>query len=203
MAGRATLLRVSGRSTLRFCTCSCVWKAQFPTADLRPPCVLAGLYSCIELIERHDVAHVEGMGMAELKAAEDWPVRDASPCPRCRPWCRRARTRPTAAIDLPDQPTRGHLFTGVVADVCRRGGRRGGRGGLSPPLPRVDPGAAMLRATRPGDDRRNDLTSCSGAQAGWPLRGRAQASYAAAGQPQGSSGGHSSGGLRGSPKPGR
>jgi len=139
--------------------------------------------------------------MAELKTAENWPVRDASPCPRCRPWCRRARTRPTAAIDLPDQPTRGHLFTGVVADVCRRGGRRGGRGGLSPPLPRVDPGAAMLRATRPGDDRRNDLSSCSGAQAGWPLRGRAQASYAAAGQPQGSSGGHSSGGLRGSPKP--
>ena len=40
-----------------------------------------------------------------------------------------------------------------------------------------------------------------GAQAGWSLRGRAQASYAAAGQPQGSSGGHSSGGLRGSPKP--
>ena len=48
---------------------------------------------------------------------------------------------------------------------------------------------------------RNDLASCSGAQARWPLRGRAQASYAAAGQPQGSSGGHSSGGLRGSPKP--
>ena len=176
-------------------------QAQFPTADLRPSCVLAGLYSCIELLGRHDVAHVERMGMAELKTAENWPVRDASPCPRCRPWCRRARTRPTAAIDLPDQPTRGHLFTGVVADVCRRGGRRGGRGGLSPPLSRVDPGAAMLRATRPGDDRRNDLTSCSGAQAGWPLRGRAQASYAAAGQPQGSSGGHSSGGLRGSPKP--
>ena len=128
-------------------------------------------------------------------------MRDASPCPRCGPWCRHARTRPTASIDLPDQPTRGHLFTGVVADVCRRGGRRGGRGGLSPPLPRVDPGAAMLRATRPGDDRRNDLSSCSGAQAGWPLRGRAQASYAAAGQPQGSSGRHSSGGLRGSPKP--
>ena len=42
-----------------------------------------------------------------------------------------------------------------------------------------------------------------GAQARWPLRGRAQASYGgtAAGQPQGSSGGHSSGGLRGSPKP--
>eukprot|EP00964_Phaeocystis_antarctica_P132422 scaffold96526_cov83-Phaeocystis_antarctica.AAC.1 len=60
----------------------------------------------------------------------------------------------------------------------------------------------MLRATRPGDDRWNDLTSCSGAQAGWPLQGRAQASSdAAAGQPQGSSGGHSSGGLRGSPKP--
>ena len=178
-----------------------MWKAQFPTADLRPCCVLAGLYSCIELLGRHDVAHVERMGMAELKTAENWPVRDASPCPRCRPWCRRARTRPTAAIDLPDQPTRGHLFTGVVADVCRRGGRRGGRGGLSPPLSRVDPGAAMLRATRPGDDRRNDLTSCSGAQAGWPLRGRAQASYAAAGQPQGSSGRHSSGGLRGGTKP--
>eukprot|EP00964_Phaeocystis_antarctica_P068623 scaffold41578_cov42-Phaeocystis_antarctica.AAC.1 len=55
----------------------------------------------------------------------------------------------------------------------------------------------MLRATWPGDDRRNDLSSCSGAQAGWPLRGRAQASYAAAGQPQGSSGRHASGGLRG------
>jgi len=51
-----------------------VCQAQFPTADLRPSCALAGLYSCIELIERHDVAHVEGMGMAELKAAEDWPV---------------------------------------------------------------------------------------------------------------------------------
>ena len=62
--------------------------------------------------------------MAELKTAEDWPVRDASPCPRCGLWCRHARTRPTASIDLPDQPTRGHLFTGGVADVCRRGGRR-------------------------------------------------------------------------------
>ena len=85
--------------------------------------------------------------MAKLKIAEDWPVRDASPCPRCGPWCRHARTRPTAAIDLPDQPTRGHLFTGVVADVGRRGGRRGGRGGLSMPPPRVDRGAGMLRAT--------------------------------------------------------
>ena len=141
------------------------------------------------------------MGMAELKVAEDWPVRDASPCPRCCPWCRHARTRPTAAIDLPDQPTRGHLFTGVVADVGRRGGRRGGRGGLSTPPPRADRGAAKLRATRPGGGRRTDLSSCSGAQAGWPLRGRAQASYAAAGQPQGSSGRHSSGGLRGSAKP--
>ena len=33
----------------------------------------------------------------------------------------------------------------------------------------------------------------------WPFQ--QQASYSAAGQPQGSSGGHSSGGLRGSPKP--
>ena len=139
--------------------------------------------------------------MAELKVAEDWPVRDASPCPRCCPWCRHARTRPTAAIDLPDQPTRGHLFTGVVADVGRRGGRRGGRGGLSMPPPRVDRGAGMLRATRPGGGRRNDLSSCSGTQTCWPFRGRAQASYAAAGQPQGSSGSHSSGGLRGSTKP--
>ena len=142
------------------------------------------------------MAHAEETGIAELKAAEEWPVRDASPCPRSRPWCCRVRTRPTAAVDLPDQLTRGHLFTGVVADVCRLGSRRGGRGGLSPPSLHVDPGAAMLRATRPGDDRRKDLTSCSGAQAGCPLRGRAQASYAAAGQPQGSSGGHSSGGLR-------
>ena len=91
--------------------------------------------------------------MAKLKTAEDWPVRDASPCPRCGPWCRHARTRPTAAIDLPDQPTRGHLFTGVVADVGRRGGRRGGRGGLSMPPPRVDRGAGMLRATRPAGRR--------------------------------------------------
>ena len=144
------------------------------------------------------------MGMAEPKTAEDWPVRDASPCPRCGPWCRHARTRLTAAIDLLDQPTRGHLFTGVVADVGRRGGRRGGRGGLSPPPPRAgphQPGAAMLRATRPGGGRRIDPSSCPGAQAGWPLRGRAQASHAAAGQPQGSSGGHSGGGLRGGPKP--
>jgi hypothetical protein len=139
--------------------------------------------------------------MAELKVAEDWPVRDASPCPRCCPWCRHAQTRPTAAIDLPDQPTRGHLFTGVVADVGRRGGRRGGRGGLSMPPPRVDRGAGMLRATRPGGGRRNDLSSCSGTQTCWPFRGRAQASYAAAGQPQGSSGGHSGGGSRPSPKP--
>jgi hypothetical protein len=139
--------------------------------------------------------------MTELKTAEAWPVRDASPYPRCGPWCRHARTRPTAAIDLPDQPTRGHLFTGVVADVGRRGDRRGGRGALSTPPPRADRGAAMLRATRPGGGRRTDLSSCSGAQAGWPLRGRAQASYAAAGQPQGSSGRHSSGGLRGSAKP--
>ena len=46
----------------------------------------------------------------------------------------------------------------------------------------------MLRATRPGGGRRiDDLEfSCPGAQAGWTLeslRGRAQASYAAAGQP--------------------
>ena len=133
--------------------------------------------------------------MAELKTAEDWPVRDASPYPRCGPWCRHARTRPTAAIDLPDQPTRGHLFTGGLADVGRRGGRRGGWGGLSTPPPRAARGAAMLRATRPGGGRRTDLSSCSGAQAGCPLRGRAQASYAAAGQPQGSSGRHSSGGV--------
>ena len=131
--------------------------------------------------------------MAELKTAEGRPVRDASLCPRCRPWPHHARAHPTAAIDLPDQPTRGHLITGVVADVGRRGGRRGGRGGLSMPPPRVDRGAGMLRATRPGGGRRTDLSSCSGAQAGWPLRGRAQASYAAAGQPQGSSGGHSGG----------
>ena len=133
------------------------------------------------------------MGMAELKVAKDWPVRDASPCPRCGPWCRHARTRPTAAIDLPDQPTRGHLFTGVVADVGRRGDRRGGRGALSTPPPRADRGAAKLRATRPGGGRRNDLSSCSGTQTGWPFRGRTQASYADAGQPQGSSGGHSGG----------
>ena len=117
--------------------------------------------------------------MAELKTAEDWPVRDASPCPRCGPWCRHARTRLTAAIDLLDQPTRGHLFTGVVADVGRRGGRRGGRGGLSPPPPR-----AMLRATRPGGGRRIDLSSCPGAQAGCPLRVSVVASCVAAGQPQ-------------------
>ena len=139
--------------------------------------------------------------MAELKTAEDWPVRDASPCPRCRPWPHHARAHPTAAIDLPDQPTRVYLFTGVVSDLGRRGGRRGGRGGLSPPPLRVDPGAAMLRATRPGGGRRINPSSCPGAQAGWPLRGRAQASHAAAGQPQGSSGGHSGGGLRGGPKP--
>ena len=82
--------------------------------------------------------------MAELKTAEDWPVRDASPCPRCRPWPHHARAHPTAAIDLSDQPTRVYLFTGVVSDLCLRGGRRGGRGGLSPPPLRVDPGAAML-----------------------------------------------------------
>ena len=82
--------------------------------------------------------------MAELKTAEDWPVRDASPCPRCRPWPHHARAHPTAAIDLPDQPARVYLFTGAVSDLGRRGGRRGGRGGLSPPPLRVDPGAAML-----------------------------------------------------------
>ena len=36
--------------------------------------------------------------MTELKTAEAWPVRDASPYPRCGPWCRHARTRPTAAL---------------------------------------------------------------------------------------------------------
>ena len=97
---------------------------------------------------------------------------------------------PLPLVDLPDQPTRGHLCTGVVADVCRRGSLRGGRGGLSSPPLRVDSGAAMLRATRPGGGRRNDLTSCSGAQVGWPLRGRAQASYPAAGQPRGAIGKH-------------
>ena len=147
------------------------------------------------------MAHVKGMSMAELKTAEDWPVRDASPCPRCRPWPHHARTHPTAAIHLPDQPTRGYLLTGAVSDLGRRGGRRGGRGGLSPPPLRVDPGAAMLRATRPGGGRRIDPSSCPGAQASCPLRGRTQASHAAAGQPQGSSGGHSGGGLRGITKP--
>ena len=143
--------------------------------------------------------------MAELKTAEDWPVRDASPCPRCRLWCPHARTHITAAIDLPDQPTRGYLFTGVVSDLGRRGGRRGGRGGLSPPPLHVDPGAAMLRATRPGGGRRmpgsTRARSCPGAQGGCPHRGRAQASHVATDQPQGSSGGHSGGGLRGGPKP--
>ena len=95
--------------------------------------------------------------MAELKTAEGRPVRDASLCPRCRPWPHHARAHPTAAIDLPDQPTRVYLFTGVVSDLGRRGGRRGVRGGLSPPPLRVDPGAAMLRATRPGGGRRIDL----------------------------------------------
>ena len=127
------------------------------TADLRPCCALAGLYSCIELTDWLDVAHVEGMGMAELKAAEHRPVRGISRCPRCRPWYRHARTRPTAASDLPDQPARALLFTGVVADIGRRGGRRRGRGGLSPPPLRVDSGAAMLRATRPGGGRRGNL----------------------------------------------
>ena len=107
--------------------------------------------------------------MAELKTAEGRPVRDASLCPRCRPWPHHARAHPTAAIDLPDQPTRVYLFTGVVSDLGRRGGRRGGRGGLSPPPLRVDPGAAMLRATRPGGGRRINPSSCPGAQAGWPL----------------------------------
>ena len=32
------------------------------------------------------MAHVKGMSMAELKTAEEWPVRDASPCPQCRTW---------------------------------------------------------------------------------------------------------------------
>ena len=82
--------------------------------------------------------------MAELKTAEGRPVRDASLCPRCRPWPHHARAHPTAAIDLPDQPTRVYLFTGVVSDLGRRGGRRGVSGGLSPPPLRVDPGAAML-----------------------------------------------------------
>jgi len=35
---------------------------------------VGGLYSCIELTDWPDVAHVERMGMAELKTAEDWPV---------------------------------------------------------------------------------------------------------------------------------
>ena len=120
--------------------------------------------------------------MAQLKVAEHWLVRDASPCPWCRPWCHRARTRHTVAIDLLEHPTRGHLFTGVVNDAGRRGGRRGGRGALSPPPLRVDSGAAMVRATRSGGGRRSDLTSRSGAQAGCPLRGRAEASCAAAGK---------------------
>ena len=105
--------------------------------------------------------------MAELKAAEHRPVRGISRCPRCRPWYRHARTRPTAASDLPDQPARALLFTGVVADIGRRGGRRRGRGGLSPPPLRVDPCAAMLRASRPGSGRRSNLASCPGAQRGW------------------------------------
>ena len=49
-------------------------RTSLPTADLRPCCALAGLYSCIELTDWPDVAHVEGMGMAKLKTAEDWPV---------------------------------------------------------------------------------------------------------------------------------
>ena len=95
--------------------------------------------------------------MAELKTAEGRPVRDASLCPRCRPWPHHARAHPTAAIDLPDQPTRVYLFTGVVSDLGRRGGRRGGRGGLSPPPLRVDPGAAMLRmcCTPSGNNKRH------------------------------------------------
>ena len=91
--------------------------------------------------------------MAELIAAEHSlcprsavpPV--APPCPN-PPHCRR---------DLPDHPARDHLFTRVVADVGRRGGRRGARGGLSSPPLRVDSGAAMLRATRPGGGRRGNL----------------------------------------------
>ena len=64
---------------------------------LRPFCSLAGIDNCIKLLGRHDVAYAEGIGMVELKVAEDWPVREASPRPRSRPWCRRAQTRPTAA----------------------------------------------------------------------------------------------------------
>ena len=103
--------------------------------------------------------------MTELKTAEAWPVRDASPYPRCGPWCRHARTRPTAAIDLPDQPTRGHLFTGVVADVGRRGDRRGGRGALSTPPPRADRGgcdAASNPAGRRSPDRPELVIRCPG-----------------------------------------
>ena len=40
---------------------------------------------------------------------------------------------------------RAHLFTGVVADVARRGGRGGGRIGLSPPPLCVDPGSCDAR----------------------------------------------------------
>ena len=103
--------------------------------------------------------------MAELKTAEDWPVRDASLCPRCRPWPHHARAHPTAAIDLPDQPTRVYLFIGVVSDLGRRGGRRGGRGGLSPPPLRVDPGAAIAAsnpAWRRSPDRPELVPRCSG-----------------------------------------
>ena len=55
--------------------------------------------------------------MAELKTAEGRPVRDASLCPRCRPWPHHARAHPTAAIDLPDQPTRACTSSQVLCPI--------------------------------------------------------------------------------------
>ena len=85
------------------------------------------------------MAHVKGMSMAELKTAEDWPVRDASLCPRCRPWPHHARAHPTAAIDLPDQPTR--VYALPLHRCCVRSGpawrpQRSPRGALTAAAPR-------------------------------------------------------------------
>ena len=69
-------------------------------------CAGVDLYSCIELLGWHGVVHTEGIGIAELKAAEDWPVRDASPCPR--------RAARGATAPEPTEPTPLPLSTSLT-----------------------------------------------------------------------------------------
>ena len=104
--------------------------------------------------------------MTELKTAEAWPVRDASPYPHGA--ARGAATPEPAPLPLSTSQTSLPAATSSQVLWLMWAGAEAAKeaaGGVSPPPPRADRGAAMLRATPAGRrslDRPELVLRCSG-----------------------------------------